>query len=34
LILSEKEIMFLTNDGELGILSETNSESISNPDIL
>ena len=34
LILSEKEIIFLTNDGELGILTETNSESISNPDIL
>ena len=34
LILSEKEILFLTNDNELGILSETNSESISNPDIL
>jgi hypothetical protein len=34
LILSEKEILFLTNDGELGILTETNSESVSNPDIL
>jgi len=34
LILSEKEIIFLTNNGELGILTETNSESVSNPDIL
>ena len=34
LILSEEEIIYLTNNGELGILSETKSESISDPDIL
>lgn len=34
LILSEQEIIFLDNDGKLGILTATKSESISNPDIL
>lgn len=34
LIFSEKEIMFLTNDGELGILTETDSKNISDPNIL
>ena len=34
LILSEQEILFLSNNGELGILTATNSESINSLDIL
>jgi hypothetical protein len=34
LILSEQEIIYLDNEGNLGILTATTSEGISNPDIL